>query len=107
MFAFSLPSMSSSQGASSTTGSEGEKQVKFSLPKTGVGKVFSRSCSTAGVFNHSSSSNKSGGIVTLNPNSQPPQPLSSCMSDRSYLTEKHELNDIPEDAVSAKDMSLD
>ena len=99
--------MSSSQGASSTTGSEGEKQVKFSLPKTGVGKVFSRSCSTAGVFNHNSSSNKSGGIGTLNPSSQPPQPLSSCMSDRSYLTEKHELNDIPEDAVSAIDKFLE
>ena len=80
----------SSQGASGTD--TGEKQVKFSLPKSGVGKVFSRSCSTAGVFKTSNTNSKSSAT-----------PL---MSDRSLSGERHELNDIPEGKVSILDNFL-
>ena len=75
----------SSQGASGTDA--GEKQVKFSLPKSGVGKVFSRSCSTAGVFNSHKNANVKSSATPL-------------MSDRSLSGERHELKDIPEGKVS-------
>ena len=79
----------SSQGAAAASGADaGEKQVKFSLPKSGVGKVFSRSCSTAGVFNsHKTSTNVKSSANPL-------------MSDRSLSGERHELKDIPEGKVS-------
>ena len=83
----------SSQGAAAASGADaGEKQVKFSLPKSGVGKVFSRSCSTAGVFNSHKTSTNANVKSSANP----------LMSDSSLSGERHELKDIPEGKVSNK-----